>query len=579
MDVFVARQPIFDRQSQVHAYELLYRAHAGCDQYTGTDEDRTTLEVISGSLLTIGLNSIAAGKKAFINFGRNLLVDGLIPMLPKERIVIEVLESTEPDEEVLKSCRKLRQLGYTIALDDFEWHPRFEALIALAHIIKVDLRKTSRTEQERLVSEYQPRGIAMLAEKVETREEFDWAVNLGYDYFQGYFFARPSVISGTEIQPVVATCLQLLRQLQSPEIDFKKLDALISKDVALTYKLFRYVNSVLFAHHGNIESIRRALTELGEDGIRRWVTIAALPRLAKNKPEELVACALIRARFSENLARLAGDPGYPSAYLTGLFSLLDALLDRPLEEALHEVGLESHLNEVLLGTAPADNTLARIHALVRSYETGEWEQARQSALGLGLTDAAVGSAYVESTEWANEILIGRNISRNGEATRPAERTIRKERRRAKRHAVTGSLAVLWGVNSQDEQIAQANLVNVSSFGVKFRLSTRIPPGSWLMFNHPKAGISGRGTVRYCLLVKSAYEIGVEFPGGTGWESPSNPFGAHLRNLSVAIDRLEAATNSATPSRSTTMRVAAMRPANKIPPSSCKQFARRQTRDN
>src|SRR5271170_2052973 len=126
MDVFVARQPIFDRQSQVHAYELLYRAHAGCDQYTGTDEDSTTLEVIAGSLLTIGLNSIAAGKKVFINFGRNLLVDGLIAMLPKEKVVIEVLESTEPDGEVLKSCRKLRNLGYTIVLDDFEWHPRFE---------------------------------------------------------------------------------------------------------------------------------------------------------------------------------------------------------------------------------------------------------------------------------------------------------------------------------------------------------------------------------------------------------------------------------------------------------------------
>ena len=262
MDVFVARQPIFDRESRVYAYELLYRSNADFNQFTGTDEDRPTLEVIAGSLLTIGLTSIAGGKKAFINFGRNLLVDGLVSMLPRDNVVIEVLETAEPDAEVVDTCRKLRKLGYTIALDDFAWHPRFEQLIEVAHVIKIDMRLTSRAEQERLVSTYQPRGIAMLAEKVETREEFEWAANLGYDYFQGYFFARPAIISAKEIQPAVFTCLQLLKQLQSPELDFKKLETLISADVALAYKLFRYVNSVLFARRGNIQSIRRALAHL-----------------------------------------------------------------------------------------------------------------------------------------------------------------------------------------------------------------------------------------------------------------------------------------------------------------------------
>jgi EAL and modified HD-GYP domain-containing signal transduction protein len=543
MDVFVARQPIFDRQSQVHAYELLYRAHAGCDQYTGTDEDSTTLEVIAGSLLTIGLNSIAAGKKVFINFGRNLLVDGLISMLPKERVVIEVLETIEPDDEVLKSCRKLRNLGYTIVLDDFEWHPRFEELIEVAHMMKIDMRLTSREEQQRLVTTYRPRGIEMLAEKVETREEYEWAASIGYDYFQGYFFARPAIISGTEIQPVVATCLQLLRQLQSPEMDFKKLEAVIAKDVALTYKLFRYVNSVLFAHRGNIDSIRRALMELGEDGIRRWVTIASLPRLAKNKPEELVACALVRARFSENLARLSGDPGYPSAYLTGLFSMLDALLDRPLEQALDEVGLEPQLNCVLLGKAPADQSLVKIHALARAYEAGEWEETRKLALGLGLTDEIVGGAYVDATAWTDEILRGHQPSPAAAPAKAESVVPKRERRRHRRDTIGGAIAVLWGTSSQEERVTQAHLSDVSAFGAKFMMAARIPPGSWLMFNHHKAGISGRGTVRYCRMIKSSYEVGVEFAGGTGWKGASNAFGAHLRNLNGAIDRLQTASGS------------------------------------
>src|SRR5271169_3340399 len=151
MDVFVARQPIFDRKSQVHAYELLYRSGESRNNFTGADEDGTTLDVIASSLLSIGLNSIVPGAKAFINFGRNLLMEGFVSMLPKDRVVIEILESTEPDSEVVSCCRKLRKLGYTIALDDFVWDPRFEELISIAHLIKVDMRTTSRAEQERLV--------------------------------------------------------------------------------------------------------------------------------------------------------------------------------------------------------------------------------------------------------------------------------------------------------------------------------------------------------------------------------------------------------------------------------------------
>jgi c-di-GMP-related signal transduction protein len=539
LHIFVARQAIFDRDSQVHAYELLYRAHAGSDTFTGNDESGTTLDVISGSLLTIGLNNIAAGKKAFINFGRNLLVEGLVSILPKESVVIEVLETTEPDAEVVECCRQLQKLGYTIALDDFVGDPRFEPLVATAKIIKVDIRQTSRAEQERLLATYQPRGIAMLAEKVETREEFELAANLGYDYFQGYFFARPDVVSQKEIQPVVVTSLQILRQLQNLEVNFKDLESLIRKDVALTYKLFRYVNSALLSRGGNIQSIRSALVRLGEDGIRTWATIATFPRIAKHKPEELVACAMLRARFSENLARSTGDSRYPSAYLIGLFSVLDALLDQPLEEALKEVGLAPVINDVLLGAPGADERLATIHKLLNVYETGEWEQVRLSAQSLGLTDTAVTDAYVDATEWANQIVVQLRVA-EPKTTNSGQAAPRKERRRVKRDPITGSVAVIWGNQPHEENLAQANLVDVSPVGARFRIGARVPPGAWLMFNHHKVGISGRGMVRHCRLIKGMYEVGVEFPGGTGWDAVLHRFGTHLRNLSVAIDRLQTA---------------------------------------
>jgi c-di-GMP-related signal transduction protein len=541
LHIFVARQAIFDRDSQVHAYQLLYRAHAG-NTFSDRDESGTNLDVISGSLLTIGLNNIAAGKKAFVNFGRNLLLEGLVSILPKESVVIEVLATTEPDAEVVDCCCKLRDLGYTIALGDFVGDPRFEPLVATAKVIKVDIRQTSRAEQERLLATYQPRGIAMLAEKVETREEFELAANLGYDYFQGYFFARPDVVSQKEIQPVVITSLQILRQLQNLEVNFKDLESLIRKDVALTYKLFRYVNSALLSRGGNIQSIRSALVRLGEDGIRTWATIATFPRIAKHKPEELVACAMLRARFCENLARSTGDSRYPSAYLIGLFSVLDALLDQPLEEALKEVGLAPMINDVLLGALAADERLAAIHKLLSVYEAGEWGQVRLSAQSLGLTDTAVTDAYVDATEWANQIVGQLRVS-EPKTTNSGQAAPRKERRRVKRDPITGSVAVIWGNQPHEENLAQANLVDVSPVGARFRVGARVPPGAWLMFNHHKVGISGRGMVRHCRLIKGMYEIGVEFPGGTGWDAVLHRFGTHLRNLSVAIDRLQTAEDS------------------------------------
>ena len=260
--------------------------------------------------------------------------------------------------------------------------------------------------------------------------------------------------------------------------------------------------------------------------------------MADQKPEELVVCAMVRARFSENLARLAGDPRSSTSYLIGLFSLLDALLDQPLDAALKEVGLAPKISEVLLGTPGADGPLTEIHSLMHSYETGEWEQVQESAQSLGLTDADVADAYVESTEWANQTLRQLRVS-EASATSKSERAgLKKERRRSKRDALAASVTVLWGNRPEEECRAHANLVDVSAFGVRFRLLARIPLGAWLMFNYHQMGIGGRGIVRHCCMVKGMYEIGVEFSSGTGWNGTSERFGTHLRNLNVAVNRHE-----------------------------------------
>ncbi len=406
MEVFVARQAIFDRKRQVHAYELLYRSNGASNQFDGTEAGEATQQVISGALLSIGLENILGGKKAFINFDHRLLSAGMHLSLPRHTIVIEILETVIPTADLIALCKSIHDQGYSIALDDFVSQPEFEPLTHMADLIKVDLRSTTKEEQKRLLRTYRPRGIKMLAEKVETYQEFEWALRLGYDFFQGYFFSRPVIVRGRQIPALVTTCLRLLRETQRTGLDFVRLEALIREDVSLTFKLLRYANSALFESVGRVRSISRALTVIGEDATRRWVALATLPMLATNKPGELMMLSIVRARFCERLAQLGECIHHDDAFLMGMFSVLDALVDLPLDEALREVDLGPGITEALLGTATTENALTTIYQLTRRYELGDWDETERLARNLGVPSSAIGAAYVESTLWAEQLLRG-----------------------------------------------------------------------------------------------------------------------------------------------------------------------------
>jgi c-di-GMP-related signal transduction protein len=403
MDVFVARQAILNRHKDLYGYELLFRSDPQKNHYDGTDAFSATSQVIANTLFSAGLEGILCGKKAFINFDREMLLDGAFSILPKETLVIEILESVEPDEEVVGACIRLSESGFMLALDDFVYHPRFEPIVQRAHIIKVDMRRTARPEQKRLVAKYGKRGIRMLAEKVETLEEFEWALGIGFDFFQGYFFTKPVVVRGRQISTSKMSCLRLLQESQREEIDFEKLRALIKDDVSFSYKLLRFTNSAMFAHQTEIRTIEHALMVLGEQGIRRWVAIAALPGLAKDKPQELMVHSLMRAQFSERLGRLAEIFTAQNCFLMGLFSFLDAFLDRTIEYALQQIKLAPQVEEALLGTALSDSRMALVYSLIRRYEAGDWDEVTSLAERLGLPAAAVGEAYVESARWVAEV--------------------------------------------------------------------------------------------------------------------------------------------------------------------------------
>lgn len=404
METFLARQAIFDRRRTLDAYELLYRSNSLATEFDGCESSSATRQVIASTLLSIGLDKVVGGKKAFLNFDHRLLFEEVYLSLPRDAIVIEILESVEPTPDLIDLCGQIRQRGYSIALDDFVWSPSAAPLIDMADLIKVDVRTTSRPEQERLLRIGQAQGIAMLAEKVETHEEFEWAWKAGYDFFQGYFFARPVMVRGHQIPTLKTNCLRLLREVQSPDIDFKRLTALIREDVSLVHKLLRYANSALVARREKIESISRALVVLGEAEIRRWVTLAVLPSLATDKPAELLTLSIVRARFCEKLAQNLAASVQDKAFLMGMFSTIDALVDRPLDEALQEVNLDTDISRALLGTAPDRDPLACINLLTRCNEFGDWDQVERLAQYCGIPVEAVSDAYLEATLWAEQAM-------------------------------------------------------------------------------------------------------------------------------------------------------------------------------
>jgi c-di-GMP-related signal transduction protein len=402
VDVFVARQPIFDRQLRVYGYELLSRSCLvnACEE---TNETAATVQVIANAVLAIGLNRLLGGKRGFVNFGRNVLVGEWTRILSPKTLVVEILETVEPDSEVLAACRELRRLGYPVALDDFICTPAFEPLTELADIIKVDFRATPRTEQERLVRVYGRRGIAMLAEKVETREEFEWAKQAGYHYFQGYFFARPHILRARQMQAGELNHLRLMKELSKPDLDFDILEHLIRVDVAFSYKVLRYMNSAAFTWSGTIRSIRHALVMMGEYEIRRWISIATLPGATQGKPDEVTMHAVVRGRFCELVAlqgthaQGSGDP-----FLLGMFSLLDAMMDQPLSEILDELSLTPQLRDAILGAPVEGNTLAAILTLVRCYEAAEWDELPALAAMIGLPTELTPQLYIQAVAWAEE---------------------------------------------------------------------------------------------------------------------------------------------------------------------------------
>ncbi len=403
MDLFIARQPIFTRQQTVYAYELLFRS-GPANVFPAIDHTHASARVIADSLFNLGLQTLTGGKRAFINLTRDLLVGDYAVLLPKDQAVIEVLESVSPDADVVEACRRLKAAGYLIALDDFVQTPQMAPLLGMADIIKVDVLATPPATRRALVREHAPRGVRFLAEKVETLETFREAADAGYTYFQGYFFAKPAMMQARAVPEFRLTYLALLQEVVKSEMDLRRVAAIIGRDVTLSYKLLRLINSAFFGMRRTIASIPDALSLLGEREVKRWASLLGLACLGANKPSELVVEAALRARFCEGLAAGAGLALYAEGlFLVGLFSLIDAILDRPLEILLQELPIPPMVTATLLGEA---SPLKTVYDSVLSYVAGDWPSLSTHLGGLPLAEEEIPRRYREAVAWAHQFLPG-----------------------------------------------------------------------------------------------------------------------------------------------------------------------------
>lgn len=397
MEHFLARQPILDLKQNIHAYELLFRS--SLDNYfdTTVDQDQATSRVIANSFLLFGIEEMTHGAKAFINFTRGSLLEGYAAVLPREQVVVEVLESVRPDDEVVRACTALKDQGYTLALDDFVYAPKYEPLLAMADVVKVDFIQSNPTQRAVMAKKFLRHGITMLAEKVETQEEFEQAKDMGYTLFQGYFFTKPVVISRSEVPGSQLHYLRILQALNNPDVDYKELGRLVGGDVTLSYRLLRYINSPAFGLRTTVTSIEHALALLGVDELRKWAALVALSGMGQDKPQELVVNSVVRGRMAELLAPLCRFQGREQEmFMMGLFSLVDAIYGRPKEEMVGQLNLSEDIKRALVG---ADNKPGRLLALILAQERGHWQSVANAASALHVPEKAAQAAYIQAVRW------------------------------------------------------------------------------------------------------------------------------------------------------------------------------------
>ncbi|WP_105190489.1 EAL and HDOD domain-containing protein [Pseudoalteromonas sp. T1lg48] len=400
MNFYAARQPILDREKSLVGYELLFRD--GLDNvFPQINGDEATSRLIEGSQFTFGLEELTGNKPAYINFTLETLAKGYATTMGSDEIVVEILETVQPGKRLLALTKELKERGYTLALDDYKHQNVWRHFYPYIDIIKIDYLQTPVAQIEEVLEAIKPfPHIKLLAEKVETHEQYQQAMDLGFSFFQGFFFSKPEMVQSKALPPSELTLAELLYETSTTELDLAKITAVFERDVNLSYKLLRYSNSAMFKRRTEIATIKQALVVLGAKEIKKFLSLLFAAQLSSDKPAELMRLSLTRARFAEILAEQHSDQVDSSrAFLTAMMSLLDAILDQSMAEVVERLPLA---NDIKAALRDGEGELGDYLALVEQYEQAQWQQANGTIDKMKLDAKRVPDAYHEAIQWAHE---------------------------------------------------------------------------------------------------------------------------------------------------------------------------------
>jgi EAL and modified HD-GYP domain-containing signal transduction protein len=377
---------------EVYAYELLYRSGDG-NRADFSDADKATTQVVLNALIEMGLESIVGDAIVFINLTRNFLIGNFPILLPANRVVIEILETVESDPQLLEAVSALRNKGFTLALDDVITLDRISPFAGIANIIKLDLMQIDRVDLPDIVAGVKSSGFKVLAEKVETQADYNLCRRLGVDYYQGYFLCRPNVVRSQKMDSSRLVIMQSIAMLQNQQTNFTDLETIIARDVGLSYKLLRLSNSGYYSFTTEVKSLRQAISLIGLDTMRGWMSLILMSSLV-DKPPELTNIALQRAHMSESIAKIYGQPQPEIFFLVGLFSVLDALMDQPMADIIPELNLSATISDALLKYEGLPGFILKA---IKAYEMGDWATVKT----LNIPDETLTSIYLDSIKWTD----------------------------------------------------------------------------------------------------------------------------------------------------------------------------------
>lgn len=396
-NILLARQPIYDCQLNVAAYELLFRPPQGAAWEW--DGDVATSQLVLNAFAEIGFDRATDNKRAFINFTRRWLLEP--PPFDPTQVTIEILETVEPDAEVVAAVQVLAKRGFVIALDDFVFAEKWHPLLQLTSIVKVDVLEHQGAALEQMVQRLSSYNVTLLAEKVETYGVFEHCKALGFKLFQGYFLCRPQNIKGDTLPSNKMVVMRFLAELQNPEVDMRSLEQLISHDISLSTRLLRICNSARYGARTKIDSIRRAMVLIGLQALKQWAGIIALSRMA-DKPSELITLTLTRARMMELLGEQYSLPERETYFTVGMFSLIDAFFDQTKQTILAGLPFSDAVNAALLHY---DGPAGKILQAVEAHEQGHWSDIDWNALhAIGIEQPGFEQAYLDALKWATDIM-------------------------------------------------------------------------------------------------------------------------------------------------------------------------------